>query len=76
MDLRFLFDIIGENPDGIRWVSTIPVRTATGMGALLLGAILWLLGWLKVTQQAQYVLDRPLSTSSTGDSEQRLGGER
>ena len=35
-----------------------PFEATISIGAILLGIILWCLGWLKVTQQAQYLLKK------------------
>ncbi len=63
---------------GKRWLHTDqdPFAKALVYGALLLGVILCSLGWLKVTQQAQYLLTRARAASGAQDRGSVVGAPR
>jgi len=54
--------------------TNVPFNVALGVGAILLGIALWCLGWVKVTQQAQYLLKKA-ELANKSQTEKNSGGE-
>lgn len=63
MTLGPCFVISGMILFGKNWLLLIDFEQSVTVTVLLLGLLLWLLGWLKVTQQAQYLLAKAPNNS-------------
>ena len=63
MTLGPCFVISGFILCGKNWPLLIDFERSVAVAVLLLGLLLWLLGWLKVTQQAQYLLAKAPNNS-------------